>query len=88
MELLKNNNAYADDTEKIKMREERMEGKESQRRNQSAEENIRIWNEMKNGNCDQWCIRIKIDMKIMNKCMRDPVIYRVKKDPHPRLGTK
>ena len=35
-----------------------------------------------------WCVRAKIDMQNKVKCLRDPVFYRIKKDPHHRTGLK
>jgi len=35
-----------------------------------------------------WCIRAKIDMQHKVKCLRDPVFYRIKKEPHHRTGSK
>lgn len=36
----------------------------------------------------EWCMRAKIDMQHKVKCLRDPVFYRIKRDPHHRTGTK
>lgn len=35
-----------------------------------------------------WCMRVKLDMKNPVKCLRDPVFYRIKREPHHRTGSK
>lgn len=35
-----------------------------------------------------WCMRAKINMQHSVKCLRDPVFYRIKRDPHHRTGSK
>ena len=87
--LIKKGHLYADDTPVLQMREERMEGIESARRNRSVEENLRVFNEMKNGSEEglKHCMRIKLDMKNPNKALRDPVCYRCNLTPHHKTGT-
>lgn len=53
-------------------------------------ENLKIWEEMKRGTelGQKYCIRVKIDMTSVNGCMRDPVIYRCKNEPHVKTGDK
>ena len=73
------------------MRKQRMEGIESKCRSQTPEENLKIWEGMRKGETkdyDTYCVRGKYDMKALNKCMRDPVFYRVNETPHHRTGTK
>lgn len=35
-----------------------------------------------------WCMRGKLDMSCPVKCLRDPVFYRIKREPHHRTGGK
>jgi glutamyl-tRNA synthetase len=35
-----------------------------------------------------WCMRGKLNMQCPVKCLRDPVFYRIKRDPHHKTGTK
>ncbi|SCP05282.1 glutamate--tRNA ligase, putative [Plasmodium ovale] len=87
IKLLKMGMAYADDTNVDEMRTQRGEGIDSANRNNSVEQNLELFEEMRKGtNIGQKnCIRAKIDMQSKNKCMRDPVIYRCIVDvPHHR----
>ncbi|KAK3370004.1 tRNA synthetases class I, catalytic domain-containing protein [Podospora didyma] len=89
--LIKEGNAYADDTDQETMREQRWNGLPSKRRDRSVEENLRIFEEMKKGSEEGLpnCIRAKMSVDNPNKAMRDPVIYRCNIDvPHHRTGTK
>ena len=65
-------------------------GKESPYRNRSVEENLQLFENMKNGMYDEGThtLRAKIDMASPNINMRDPVLYRIVKTPHHRQGTK
>ncbi|KAK5648583.1 hypothetical protein RI129_003475 [Pyrocoelia pectoralis] len=88
--LLKEKKAYVDDTEPELMKQQREQKIESDNRNNAYEQNLALWNEMKNGTekGQKCCVRAKIDMQSPNGCMRDPTIYRCKNEPHPRTGTK
>ncbi|KAG9129722.1 hypothetical protein Leryth_015426 [Lithospermum erythrorhizon] len=88
--LIHDGKAYVDDTSREKMREERMEGIESKCRNNSVEENLKLWKGMIAGSerglmC---CLRGKLDMQDPNKSLRDPVYYRCNLTPHHRIGPK
>ncbi len=63
-------------------------GKESPYRNQSIEENLKLFEQMKNGEFEEGShvLRAKIDMASPNLNMRDPVIYRILKAHHHRTG--
>jgi hypothetical protein len=70
------------------MRHERMEGIPSKHRDDSVEENLRHFDEMKAGTSEglRWCIRAKISVDNPNKALRDPVIYRCNIAKHHRTG--
>lgn len=63
-------------------------GKPSPYRERSVEENLDLFQRMKNGEFQEGehVLRAKIDMASPNINLRDPVIYRIKKMPHPRTG--
>ena len=65
-------------------------GKESPYRNRSVEENLDLFERMKNGEFEngQRTLRAKIDMSSPNMNMRDPVIYRILHMNHHRQGNK
>jgi len=65
-------------------------GRDSPYRGRSADENLKLFEEMKSGKfAEGECVlRAKIDMASPNINMRDPAIYRVKKAHHHRTGDK
>ena len=65
-------------------------GTESPYRNRSIEENLELFERMKNGEfpAGARCLRAKIDMASPNMNMRDPVIYRIQYAHHQRIGDK
>ena len=65
-------------------------GKESPYRNRSVEENLKLFEDMRNGVFadGERVLRAKIDMASPNINMRDPVIYRVAHLSHQRTGDK
>ncbi|KAJ4836647.1 hypothetical protein Tsubulata_036534, partial [Turnera subulata] len=82
--------AYVDDTPQEQMRKERMDGIESKCRNNTIEENLKLWKEMIAGSERglKCCLRGKLDMQDPNKSLRDPVYYRSNPVPHHRIGAK
>lgn len=63
-------------------------GKNSPYRDRSVEENLDLFERMKNGEFEagKRCLRAKIDMASPNMNMRDPVIYRIQYLNHQRIG--
>lgn len=63
-------------------------GLSSPYRDRSPEENLQLFEEMKDGKCAEGSrvLRAKIDMAHDNMLMRDPVIYRIKYVEHHRTG--
>ena len=92
--LIKKGLAYVDDStgEQIKdMRGTPTEpGKESPYRNRSVEENLELFQKMKNGEFADGTrvLRAKIDMSSPNMNMRDPIMYRIRHESHHRTGDK
>lgn len=90
VKIIKQGDAYADDTDKETMAAQRFDGLPSGRRDLSPEESLARLEEMKKATPEgvRWCIRAKISFDCPNKAMRDPVIYRCNPAPHHRTGTK
>ncbi len=65
-------------------------GKDSPYRNRLVEENLDLFRRMRAGEFDEGAhvLRGKIDMASPNVVMRDPVIFRIKKEPHYRMGNQ
>ncbi|TVY58977.1 putative glutamate--tRNA ligase, cytoplasmic [Lachnellula cervina] len=86
--MIKEGHAYADDTDQVTMKAERMDGIASKNREKSVEQNLAILEEMKAGTevGQKNCIRAKMSVDNPNKAMRDPVIYRCNLIPHHRTG--
>ncbi|TRM69431.1 tRNA synthetases class I, catalytic domain-containing protein [Schizophyllum amplum] len=86
---IKEGKAYADDTEQMRMRQERFDGVASVHRDDDPASSLARFEDMKAGTEEgsRWCIRAKISVDDNNKAMRDPVIYRVNLLPHHRTGT-
>ncbi len=92
--LIKKGRAYVCDLNADQIREYRgtlkEPGKESPYRNRSVEENLSLFEEMKQGKYadGEKVLRAKIDMASPNMNMRDPVIYRIAHVEHHNTGGK
>lgn len=94
LKLIKEGKAYVDSLTPEQMKEYRgtltQPGKNSPDRERSIEENLRLFQGMKEGKFKEgtYTLRAKIDMSSPNINMRDPAIYRIKFATHPRTGDK
>lgn len=94
IELIKKGLAYVDELTPEQMREYRgtltEPGKNSPYRDRSVEENLALFEKMKNGEFAEGTasLRAKIDMASPFMVMRDPVLYRIKFAHHHQTGDK
>ncbi|WP_378955692.1 glutamine--tRNA ligase/YqeY domain fusion protein [Pelosinus sp. sgz500959] len=92
VQLVKNGKAYVCDLTAQQMREYRgtltEPGTESPYRNRSVEENLELFEGMKNGQFADGSrvLRAKIDMSSPNVNLRDPILYRIMRAEHHRTG--
>ncbi len=90
--LIRKGKAYVDDLTAVEIREHRgtltEPGTASPYRNRSVEENLDLFERMKNGEFEDGSrvLRAKINMASPNIVMRDPVIYRIRRVTHHRTG--
>lgn len=93
VELIKANKAYVDSLSADEMREYRgtlqTPGKNSPDRDRSIEENLALFDGMKQGKFKEgeYILRAKIDMNSGNMNLRDPAMYRIRFTEHPRQGS-
>lgn len=94
VKLIKKGAAYVCDLSKDEMREYRgtltQPGKDSPYRNRSVEENLELFERMRNGEFEDGSrtLRAKIDMASPNINMRDPALYRILHRSHHQTGDK
>jgi glutaminyl-tRNA synthetase len=93
IELIKAGKAYVDDLSAEQIREYRgtltEPGRNSPYRDRPVEENLDLFRRMRDGEFPDGSrvLRAKIDMASKNIVMRDPVMYRILHEEHPRTGT-
>ncbi|MEY4727624.1 MAG: hypothetical protein RLZZ390_148 [Bacteroidota bacterium] len=92
LELIKKGLAYVDDLSAEQIAATKgtptEPGKASPHRDRTIEENLQLFEEMKNGKYQdgEKVLRAKIDLASPNMHMRDPIMYRIKKTSHHRTG--
>ncbi len=93
IQLIKEEKAYVDHQTSEEIAKQKgtptNPGVNSPYRNRSVEENLLLFEQMKDGKFDEGeCVlRAKIDMGHVNMHMRDPIMYRILHKPHHRTGT-
>lgn len=94
VKLIRNGLAYVDDSSPEEIAAQKgtptEPGKGNDFRNRSVEENLDLFERMKNGEFDDGArvLRAKIDLANPNMHMRDPLLYRIKHAHHHRTGDK
>lgn len=94
VEFIKKGKAYVDSQSSEEMAKQKgtpsQPGTESPYRNRSVEENLSLFEAMKNGEFEEGThvLRAKIDMASSNMLMRDPIMYRILHKHHHRSGDK
>jgi glutaminyl-tRNA synthetase len=92
LQLIRDGKAYVDHLSSEEIREYRgtltQPGKDSPHRSRSVEENLALFQQMKDGDFEngECVLRAKIDMASPNLNMRDPVLYRILHAKHHRTG--
>ena len=90
--LIEKGKAYVDDQSSVQIAEQKgtptKDGVNSPFRDRGVEENLALFEKMKNGDFEEGShvLRAKISMTAKNMLMRDPIIYRVLKKSHHRTG--
>jgi len=91
--MIKDGKAYVDSQSSESMAEQKgtptQPGVNGPYRNRTIEENLKLFQQMRNGDFDAGThvLRAKIDMKHTNMLMRDPIMYRILHASHHRTGT-
>jgi len=94
VKLINKGLAYVDDSSSEKIAADKgtptEAGKDNEFRNRTIEENLRLFQEMKDGKYKdgEKVLRAKIDMRDINMLMRDPIMYRIKHAHHHRTDDK
>jgi len=92
VELINKGKAYVDNQSSEEMAKQKgtptQAGTNSPNRDRSIEENLDLFNRMKNGEFEEgtYVVRAKIDMTSPNMLMRDPIMYRIMHKHHHRTG--
>ena len=86
--MIKDNHAYICMCRQENIKQDRQEGKECEHRFNHPSKNMELWKEMFKAKAGKYVLRLKGHMQSQNTTLRDPVIFRIIDEPHPRLKKK
>ena len=82
--IIKNNDAYICSCHHAAIKENRKNGTECEHRFQQADKNLELWQRMFKAKAGKYVLRLKGNMQSPNSTLRDPVIFRIVDESHPR----
>jgi glutamyl-tRNA synthetase len=86
--LINENHAYVCSCKQEAIKENRQKGTECEHRYQQLAKNLELWNEMPKAKAGKYVLRLKGHMQSPNSVLRDPVIFRIIDESHPRKKKK
>ena len=86
--LIKENHAYVCSCKQETIKENRKSGTECEHRYIQPEKSLELWKEMFDAKAGKYVLRLSGHMQSQNTALRDPVIFRIIDDPHPRHRKK
>jgi glutamyl-tRNA synthetase len=88
--LIERSRAYVCSCSQETMRELRSHGKACEHRSQGVQKNLDLWRQMLEGDLapNTATLRFSGDLESLNTAMRDPVLFRIVTEEHPRQGSK
>lgn len=86
--LMKDNHAYVCECRQEKIKEDRREGTECEHRYNQPDRNLELWQQMQKAKPGKYVLRLKGHMQSPNSALRDPVIFRIIDESHPRKKKK
>ena len=86
--IINENHAYTCSCSRETIKENRKNGAECEHRYQQPNKNLELWREMSKARAGKYVLRLKGHMQSQNSTLRDPVIFRIIDESHPRKKKK
>jgi len=86
--IINDSHAYVCSCRQETIKENRAKGAECEHRYLQAAKNLELWQEMHKAKAGKYVLRLKGNMQSPNTVLRDPVIFRIIDEPHPRKKRK
>src|SRR3989338_3511208 len=86
--IIKDNHAYVCSCRQETIKENRKSCAECEHRYRQPEKNLELWQEMFKAKAGKYVVRLKGNMQSPNTALRDPVMFRIIDDTHPRQKRK